>query len=132
MNTYMLLSKLLPSQVYSPDEISEMGNKVSKNLQKQFPKIKWLSNYAVCGPYDFVDIFEAETNEMAMKVAVIIRSSWNAITELWPVIPTDLFKSFILNFEENIHEKQPAEDIVDEVSMDSFPASDPPSSSSIT
>jgi uncharacterized protein with GYD domain len=131
MNTYILLTKLSPNNC-STDDLTERGTQLPKKLQETFPKVKWIANYAVCGPYDFMDIFEAETNEVAMKVSVVVRQGWNAYTELWPVTHFDMFKSSVLFFEENIHEKQPAEDMVDEVAMDSFPASDPPATSSIT
>ncbi len=127
MNKYILLTKLLHTELKSPEALTELSETVKKEINEKCPEIKWIENYAIAGPYDYLDIFEAETNEMAMKVSVIVSTYGNSTTEIWPVTGWDTFKNVVLHFEKNIHKIQPAEDIVDEISMDSFPASDPPS-----
>jgi hypothetical protein len=35
--------------------------------------VTWRANYAVLGPYDYLDIFETPDIEAAMKVSTIVR-----------------------------------------------------------
>lgn len=130
MNKYILLTRVSPSAYISPENLSDSRKEVMQKLMEQFNDVTWNVSFAVGGPYDYLDIFEAETNEVAMKVSVMARSLSKSTTEIWPATSIRNFKDQVLNFEENIHKKQPAEDIVDEMAMDSFPASDPPSTTS--
>ena len=127
MNKYIMLTKISPSENISPENLSESRRDVMHKLMEQFTDVRWNVSFAIGGPYDYMDIFEAETNEVAMKVSVLARSLCKAYTEIWPATSIEYFSKQVLNFEENIHKKQPAEDVVDEIGMDSFPASDPPS-----
>lgn len=127
MNKYIMLTKISPSENISPENLSESRRDVMHKLMEQFTDVRWNVSFAIGGPYDYMDIFEAETNEVAMKVSVLARSLCKSYTEIWPATSIENFSKQVLNFEENIHKKQPAEDVVDEIGMDSFPASDPPS-----
>jgi uncharacterized protein with GYD domain len=49
----------------------------------------------VLGPCDYLDLFEAPDNEVAAKVAVIVRSFGHATTETWPVTPWERFRDVI-------------------------------------
>lgn len=132
MNKYVMLTKVLPSKDQSPESFLATRDQLVSKLKEKFCDVNWIAGYALGGSYDYMDIFEAETNEIAMKISVTVRTTFNCTTEIWPATPIDTFKSVVLNFEDNIHKAQPAEDIVDEISMDSFPASDPPAANSIT
>lgn len=53
--------------------------------------MKWLFNYAVLGPCDHIDIFEAPDPDTATKVALLIRSFGHGTTETWFATPWDRF-----------------------------------------
>jgi Asp-tRNA(Asn)/Glu-tRNA(Gln) amidotransferase A subunit family amidase len=45
--------------------------------------VKWLANYAVLGPYDYLDLFEAPASDAATKLALLVHSFGHATTETW-------------------------------------------------
>ncbi len=53
--------------------------------------MKWLANYAVFGPCDYLDVFEAPDADAATKVALIVRSFGHATTETWVATQWDRF-----------------------------------------
>ena len=71
-----------------------MRQSVSAAVRRDCPQVKWLANYAVLGPYDYPDIFEAPDETVAAKV-VIVRSFGHAETETWTAIPWERFESLI-------------------------------------
>ena len=95
MATYVMLTRLSPDTVTSPAAIAELGRRVAEELETACPEARWLASYAVLGPYDYVDVFEAPDNEAAAKVAVVIRSFGHATTEVWPATPWDRFVEIV-------------------------------------
>jgi uncharacterized protein with GYD domain len=91
MATYIMLTRLSPDAITDPNTIRELGQRVTDKLHSECPEANWISSYAVLGPYDYVDLFEAPDNEVAAKVAVIVRSFGHATTEIWPATPWDRF-----------------------------------------
>jgi GYD domain len=58
-------------------------------------QVKWLANYAVLGPYDYLDIFEAPDIEAAMKISAIVRTLGHARTEVWAATEWKRFKEIV-------------------------------------
>jgi uncharacterized protein with GYD domain len=52
-------------------------------------------DYAVLGPYDYLDILEAPDETVAAKVVIVIRSFGHAEMETWTAIPWERFESLI-------------------------------------
>lgn len=92
MANYILLTRLTSEAIKDPKAFSQLNQVITTKLHQQAPEVKWLSNYSILGPYDYLDIFEAPDNETATKVAVIIRSFGHATTEVWPAIPWERFE----------------------------------------
>lgn len=95
MTTYILTTRLAPEAIKDPKGYEELGQKVVDALNANCPEVRWLASYAILGPYDYLDIFEAPDNDAALKVGAVIRSFGHATTETWPATPWERFKQLI-------------------------------------
>jgi uncharacterized protein with GYD domain len=68
-----------------PERIKE----VNQEVEKMGAKI--LQQYAVLGPYDFVNILDAPSNEVISKVAVELGSRGTIQTTTLPAVPISAF-----------------------------------------
>lgn len=91
MGTYMLLTRLSPEALNRPGAVVDLNRKVEQKIRQECPGVKWLANYAVLGPCDYLDVFEAPDIDSATKVALLIRSFGHATTETWVATPWDRF-----------------------------------------
>jgi len=91
MATYVMLTKLSPEALSRPDSVEELNRQVEERIQKECPDVKWSANYAVLGPYDYLDVFEAPDADTATKVSLLVRSFGHATTETWLATPWDRF-----------------------------------------
>lgn len=95
MGTYVLLTKVSPLSMSTPSKLKRLETDVMKKIKKHCPNVKWVSSYAVLGPHDYLDIFEASDEVEAGKVATIIRSFGHASTETWGAMPWERFKEMV-------------------------------------
>ena len=95
MATYVVLTRLTPATVATPADLKKLEKMVSERIRKECPQVKWLANYAILGPYDYLDIFEAPDEAVAAKVVMIIRSFGHATTETWSALPWERFERLI-------------------------------------
>jgi uncharacterized protein with GYD domain len=72
MGTYVILSKLTDEGRKTIKENPKRILEVNKELEKMGIKVK--EQYAVLGPYDFVNIVEAKDNDAIMKMSVELGS----------------------------------------------------------
>jgi uncharacterized protein with GYD domain len=89
------LTRLTPESVKSPRDLERLERAVSERIRNECPEVKWIANYAVLGPYDYLDIFEAPDETTAAKVVMMIRSFGHATTETWTALPWERFKNLI-------------------------------------
>ncbi len=87
MPYYALLTKLAPGAAKTTSEIQALSKRVNEEVKKACPECRWIANYVVMGPYDYLDVFEAPNEQVAMKVSMIIRTYGNAVTETWALVP---------------------------------------------
>jgi uncharacterized protein with GYD domain len=59
------------------------------------PKVKWLAYYALLGPYNFIVIYDAPTEEDAAKVSMITLSTGASVAESWTAIPYKRFLELV-------------------------------------
>lgn len=91
MGTYVMLTKLSPEALKRPGAVGDLNKQVEDRIRRECPGVKWLANYAVLGPCDYLDIFEAPDTDAATKVALLVRSFGHAVTETWIATPWDRF-----------------------------------------
>lgn len=91
MTTFIMLTKLSPEALARSESVEELKQLVSDRIRGECPGIRWIANYAILGPYDYLDIFEAPDSNTATKVSVIVRSLGHATTEIWVATPWEQF-----------------------------------------
>jgi len=64
-----------------------MGKEWLSKVRTACPEVHWVAHYALLGPYDFMDIYEAPDVETAHRVALISRSEGAVTAESWPAMP---------------------------------------------
>jgi uncharacterized protein with GYD domain len=95
MQTFIMLTRLAPSQMPSPGALEELERKVADHIRVDCAGIQWIGSYAVLGPYDYLDIFHAPDFDAAAKVSAIVRSYGHAHTEIWAATEWEHFKEVI-------------------------------------
>lgn len=89
MPIYILVTKLQNPDLV--DRRKEQGEKWLRTVKDKVPNIKWIAHYAILGPYDFLDIFEAKNEEEAAKVSLLSRAAGAMFAESWTAIPYSNF-----------------------------------------
>jgi uncharacterized protein with GYD domain len=56
-------------------------------VKDKCPEVKFLQHYALLGPYDFLDIYEAPDAETAAKVSLISQANGAFQAQSWTAIP---------------------------------------------
>jgi uncharacterized protein with GYD domain len=92
MPIYILATKL---DALSLAKRKEEGKKWLQLVREKVPNIRWIAHYAILGPWDFIDIFEAENESEAAKVSLLSRSAGASVAESWTAIPYADFLNFI-------------------------------------
>jgi len=89
MPTYILLSTLTPEGRKTIKEKPERIGEVNKEIEAL--RIKVISQYAVLGFYDFVNIVEAPDNETIAQLCVELGSRGTVEIISMPAIPSEKF-----------------------------------------
>jgi uncharacterized protein with GYD domain len=91
MPTFVLLTKLSPQIVQNIGQREAVGKQWMETVKVKCPGVKWIDHYALLGPYDFLDIYEAPSEEVAAKVAMITQAQGAMKAESWTAIPYKRF-----------------------------------------
>jgi uncharacterized protein with GYD domain len=100
MNTFVMLTRIAPGAIASPGNLEELEREVMNRIRSECPKVKWINSWALLGPYDYIDVFEAPDIASAMKVATLVRTYGKAQAEV--SIATEWKR-----FKEVVHELRP-------------------------
>ena len=91
MATFILLTKLSTHSLGDPHKRETVGRKWMKAVTSKCPEIKWLDHFALLGPFDFMDIYEAPDMEVAAKVSMITMAQGAVKAETWGALPYKRF-----------------------------------------
>ena len=75
MQTYILMTKLSPEVCKQIKDRAKLGRNWLDQVKKKCPEVKFISHYALLGDFDFLDIYEAPSEETAAKVSMISLSN---------------------------------------------------------
>ena len=95
MNTYVLMTKLSPESEMRIKDRAKLGRKWLEKVKEKCPQVKFLAHYALLGPYDFLDIYEAPDDETVAKVAMISLQNGAFQSESWTAIPYKRFLELV-------------------------------------
>lgn len=95
MPVFAMLTRLSPDVLRSPQTMEDLERDAMERMRACCPEVSWIHNYAVLGPYDYLDIFNAPDNETAMRVSALIRTYGRAYSEVWPVTEWNQFKEML-------------------------------------
>ncbi|MCY4262158.1 MAG: GYD domain-containing protein [Candidatus Dadabacteria bacterium] len=90
MGKYIMLSNLTDEGRRTIKMRPDRINEVNRELEEMGAKVK--AQYAVLGPYDFVNIVDAPDNETIMKIVIELGSRGTIHIETLAAIPIDEFE----------------------------------------
>jgi uncharacterized protein with GYD domain len=95
MPTYVMLTRVSPEIVRSPQTLESLERKAMDQIRTHCPEVKWLQSFAILGPYDYLDLFDAPDNDTAVKVSTLIRAHGRAHSEIWVATEWQRFKHML-------------------------------------
>jgi uncharacterized protein with GYD domain len=95
MPTFVMLTKLSSDAIQSPKSLEELEGRVMERVRSECPEVEWIHNYAMLGPYDYLDIFRAPDVDTAFKIGTLVRTFGHAHTEVWTATEWGKFKDMV-------------------------------------
>jgi uncharacterized protein with GYD domain len=92
MPQFIMLTRISAQSLHQPKSFETLERHAIDQVRKACPEVRWIADYAVMGPYDYVDIFEAPSIQAAMRVSALVRTYGHAHTEVWPALAWPDFK----------------------------------------
>ncbi len=86
MPTFVLMTRHGPKSMHDAGSRKQMGKEWLHKVREACPEVRWIAHYAILGPYDFMDIYQAPDVETAHKVSLISRSEGALEAESWQAL----------------------------------------------
>ena len=98
MSTFVLLTKMSREGMGDLSKLEKTEREWLQEVKNICPEVHWIGHYALFGPYDFLDIYEAPNEETATKVSMISMSLGAANAETWVALPYQRFLNVAKDF----------------------------------
>ncbi len=95
MPIFVLMTRLAAESIHDAAGRRAMGKEWLAKVKTACPQVKFLAHYAILGPYDFMDIYEAPDIETAHRVSLISRAEGAVSAESWQALPYDRFLALL-------------------------------------
>ncbi len=99
MPTYVLMTKLSSVGMHDPKGRRRAGQEWKRKVEERCPGVRWRSHFALLGPWDFIDIYEAPDQETAFKVSILSRELGALVAESWPALDYERYLPVIESVE---------------------------------
>lgn len=91
MPLYVLMTRLAAESLHDAKGRRAAGKEWLEKVRGACPEVKFVAHYALLGPYDFMDVYDAPDTETAHKISLISRSEGALTAESWPALPYERF-----------------------------------------
>jgi uncharacterized protein with GYD domain len=91
MSTFILMTRLAAGSMHDARGVRKTGKEWLAKVKERCPEVRFLAHYALLGPYDFMDIYEAPDAETASRVSLISRAEGAVSAESWQALPYERF-----------------------------------------
>ncbi len=91
MPVFVLMTRLAPESMHDAAGRKAMGKEWLQRVRSACPEVKFSAHYALLGPYDFMDIYEAPDVETAHKVSMLSRAEGAVSAESWQALPYERY-----------------------------------------
>lgn len=87
MPIFILMTKLATESLHDAKVRRALGKEWLEKVHKVCPEVNFLAHYALLGPWDFMDIYEAPDVETAHRVSLVSRAEGALSAESWQAMP---------------------------------------------
>jgi len=87
MATYVILTQIDHDAFLPPRDFKAIAERVSAEVKRQCPNVRWKDSYATLGHFDAVDIIESDDPLAVERAVLIIRGYGHATTQTLPATP---------------------------------------------
>jgi uncharacterized protein with GYD domain len=112
MKTFVLMTKMAHQDANIIEVATKLKSRVRhesewiQTIKEKCPQVKWLAHYALLGPWDFMDIYEAPNEETAAIVSLLSQAHGAHRIESWTAIPN----SSLMEIVEALEKGEPCPD----------------------
>lgn len=91
MPRYVLMTRLAAPSLHDVESRRIAGRRWLERVREKCPEVKWIAHYALLGPYDFMDLYDAPDAETAQKVSLLSRAEGAVSAESWQALPYERY-----------------------------------------